>query len=122
MKLNELKINEGLVDATILMSLDTVVARGITNTVEVTVLAKSLMAIFKGYTFSTSEFNSYFNEFFPMKVVTDEIKALPKERAQQLAFFALSTLNAKNVQLASYDSFKSIGEIIAYATRTEAND
>lgn len=122
MKLQELKINEGLVDVTILMTIRGIAANGISGSVDTTTLAKSLMAIFKGYTFSTSNFNAYFNEFFPAKVVTDELKSLSKESAQQLAMFVLSSLEMKNVQLASYGSFKSIGEIIAYATRAEAND
>lgn len=122
MKLQELKINEGLVDVTILMTLRSIAANGISGSVDTTTLAKSLMAIFKGYTFSTSNFNAYFNEFFPVKAVTDELKSLSKESAQQLAMFVLSSLEMKNVQLASYGSFKSIGEIIAYATRAEAND
>lgn len=122
MKLQDLKINEGLVDVTILMTLRQISVNGISSSVDVTTLAKSLMAIYKGYTFSTSNFNAYFNEFFPVKIVIDEVKSLSKESAQQLALFVLSTLETKNVQLASYDSFKSIGEIIAYATKAEAND
>jgi hypothetical protein len=122
MKLNELKINEGLVDATILMTLRGIAADGIKTAVHTTTLAKALMAVQKGYTFQASNFNAYFNEFFPPKVVIDSLKVLSKENAQQLAFFVLSVLEQKNVQLASLGSFKSIGEIIAYATRAEAND
>lgn len=122
MKLQELKMIEGLVDATILMSLRSVAVNGITDGAQVTNLAKSLMAIFHGYTVNTTNFNAYFNEFFPTKSVTDELKSLSTQRARQLAVFALSTLEAKNTQLASLSSFKSIGEIIAYATRAEIND
>lgn len=122
MKLHELKLNEGLVDAAILITIRQVLGSGITNGVQITTLAKALMAIEKGYTFSASNFNAYFNEFFPAKDLLDSLKALSKENAQQLAAFVLNILEAKNVQLASYGSFRSIGEIIAYATKAEAND
>jgi hypothetical protein len=122
MKLNELKLNEGLVDATILMTMRSVASKGLTDDSQVATLAKSLMAVIKGFTFNSTNFNAYFNEFFPTKVVTDELKSLSQEEVKQLASYALGFLEAKNVQLASYGSFKSIGEIIAYATRAEAND
>lgn len=122
MKLKELRINEGLVDISVLMALRQVATSGTLNGVSVTTISKALMAIEKGYTFSAINFNAYFNEFDPPKNVIDAVKGLSKENAQQLALFILQTLEAKNTQLASLGSFKSIGEILAYATRAEAND
>lgn len=122
MKLQELKLNEGLVDISILMTLRAVAARGVSNSADVTTMSKALMAIEKGYTFNAVNFNAYFNEFSPPKIVIDAVKGLSSDAAKQLALFLLQTLEAKNTQLASLGSFKSIGEIIAYATRAEAND
>ena len=120
MKLKEL--NEGLVDISVLMALRRVAMSGELDGASVTTVSKALMAIEKGYTFSAVNFNAYFNEFAPPKIVIDAVKGLSKENAQRLALFVLQTLEAKNTQLASLGSFKSIGEILAYATRAEASD
>jgi hypothetical protein len=122
MKLKELQINEGLVDPAILATLQAIDANGIGYTLHALILAKALMAIQQGYTFSVSNFNAYFNEFSPKLDVLDSVRALSKENAQQLAAFASNHLQAKNAQVASSGSFRSIGEIIAYATKAEAND
>jgi hypothetical protein len=122
MKLQELRINEGLVDISILMTIRSVAMKGTSSNADVLTMSKALMAIEKGYTFNAVNFNAYFNEFSPPKVVIDAVKGLSTDNAKQLALFLLQTLEAKNTQLASLGSFKSIGEIIAYATRAEAND
>jgi len=122
MKLQELKLNEGLVDISILMTLRSVAMQGVSSNSDVFTMSKALMAVEKGYTFKASNFNAYYNEFSPPKIVIDAVKGLSSDAVKQLALFLLQTLEAKNTQLASLGSFKSIGEIIAYATRAEAND
>lgn len=122
MKLSDLKLNEGQVDPTILGTIRSIMANGINDKFSAMVLAKALSAIQTGYTFSVPNFNGYYNECIPKADILDSLIALSTENAKLLACYALHQLQMRDTLVASFGSNRSIGEIIAYATKAEAND
>ena len=123
MKLHELKLDEGLVDADIFNTIRGILDTGITNGAQTVALAKCVMAIRDGKIGISDNFNGYYNLFFPNKEMIDSIKALSKENVQQLANFVLRILEAKDTQLASLvNPTANIHDFLFYATAAEAND
>lgn len=123
MKLRELKLSEGLVDATILSIITSIVNSGITNMAQTVAIAKCLMMIKDGQLAIALNFYGYYDVFFPDKALIDSLKALSKEETQQLATFVLSILEMKDVQLASLvQQTSSVSDFLYYATAASANE
>lgn len=122
MKLKDIKLNEGHVDAAVLFTLTEVARHGITDDSQVVVLAKCLMAIQEGHVGTAVNFNAYYNEFFPGTGLLNSLSSLSKEEILQLAAFVLRVLKAKDEQLASLRALEYYQTFLTYATQAEAND
>jgi hypothetical protein len=123
MKLSEIKLDEGLVDAAILMTIASIVENGISNGAQTVALARCFMAIQDGYIGMANNFAAYYNTFFPTKDMLDSIKALSKGEAQKFATMVYQVLHAKDEQVASYmQSMSAITDMMYYATAASANE
>lgn len=122
MKLSEIKLNEGQVDAAILITVASIITTGLTNGAQTVALAKCIMAIKAGYVGVATNFAAYYNEFFPSKDFLDSLKALSKGETQQLATSVYQILKAKDEQLASFIQTAEIADFIRFATASSSNE
>ncbi len=122
MKLHEIKLGEGLIDIMILSNVELVVANGITNNAQTVILAKCIMAIREGLIGSIVDLDGYFNTLFPEQALIDDVKALTKEQAQQVASVILEVLRTEDVKTGIVSTFGCVNDYVTYATRSGANE
>lgn len=122
MKLHEIKVSEGLVDGAVLKTVSDIVQTGITNGAQTVTLAKCILAIRGGRIGIANNFDSYLNSLSPNKELIDEIKALSKEDAHEVANVVFQILSTKNTQVASFNGLNTIEDYLLYATQASANE
>lgn len=122
MKLHEIKVSEGLVDGAVLKTVSDMVQTGITNGAQTVILAKCILAIRDGYIGIANNFDAYLNSLSPDKELIDEIKALSKEDAYEVANVVFQILSTKNTQLAFFNGLNTIEDYLLYATQASANE
>ncbi len=122
MKLHEIKLGEGLIEITTLSNIELVVANGITDNAQTVILARCIMAIREGNIGDIVDVNGYLNTLFPDQALINDVKALNKEQSQQVATVILNILRTEDVKTGIVSPFNTVGDYLAYATRSEASE